>query len=430
MSSSSIMESLRTALSVPELKQRNVVSVNGEMMGSSSSSKHGAIDMVQFLATTKPETKDPFFVMDVGVLVKLWEKWVNALPNIHPFYAVKCNPGPAMIAALAALGAGFDCASPAEIDAVLAAGVSPDRIIYANPCKDEDHVEYSARLGINLTTIDSVEEVRKLRKCHPKTAALLRIKVDDSSANVPFGVKYGALLPEEVDGILETAVAAGINVSGVSFHIGTGASHGKAFASAIASAKLVFDRALQLGLPPMHVLDLGGGFTAGEQFDDAAATIASALELHFADDVPDLTLIAEPGRYFAQTVFSEATRVIGKRVRGGGIEYWVNDGIYGSMLCIIHEGITLTASPLACKSRPENPTCEGMETYVSTVFGPTCSGLDRVVRHGSRRFDPDDHRGDFGSVSLLPSVFLQNRRSRSLVSGFGHEGVGVNLREN
>ncbi|KAG9444190.1 hypothetical protein H6P81_015530 [Aristolochia fimbriata] len=370
------MELLESELSVSELKQRRVVSIGSKVCPvKGTSTVHG---LVQSIATRRPRRKDAFFVMDVGELVRLWEKWVVALPRIRPFYAVKCNPEPALIAALAALGAGFDCASQAEIDAVLAAGVSPDRIVYANPCKDEDHVKYAAEVGVNLTTFDSVEEVRKLCKCHPKMAALLRIKVDDSSANVRMGVKYGAL-PEEVDGILETAVAAGIRVSGVSFHIGSGASHGKVFASAIASAKLVFDRALQLGLPPMHVLNLGGGFTAGEQFEDAAATIASALESHFDDDVPDLTLIAEPGRYFAQTVFSEATRVIGKRVRGVQREYWVNDGLYGSMLCIIHEGITLTAWPLACKSRPENPTCEGTETYVSTVFGPTCSGLDRVV---------------------------------------------------
>lgn len=36
---------------------------------------------------------------------------------------------------LAALGTGFDCASPAEIDAVLGMGVPPERIVYAHPVK-------------------------------------------------------------------------------------------------------------------------------------------------------------------------------------------------------------------------------------------------------------------------------------------------------
>ena len=44
------------------------------------------------------------------------------------------------MAMLAALGAGFDCASPNEIDAVLALGVLPERIIYAHPVKSPAQV--------------------------------------------------------------------------------------------------------------------------------------------------------------------------------------------------------------------------------------------------------------------------------------------------
>jgi ornithine decarboxylase len=41
---------------------------------------------------------------------------------------------------LAALGAGFDCASVAELAAVLDLGVARDRIIYAHPCKPPSQV--------------------------------------------------------------------------------------------------------------------------------------------------------------------------------------------------------------------------------------------------------------------------------------------------
>jgi diaminopimelate decarboxylase len=45
-----------------------------------------------------------------------------------------------MMGMLGALGAGFDCASPGEIDAVLALGVPPERIIYAHPVKSPSQV--------------------------------------------------------------------------------------------------------------------------------------------------------------------------------------------------------------------------------------------------------------------------------------------------
>lgn len=57
------------------------------------------------------------------------------MPRVMPFYAVKCNPEPSMVAMLAALGAGFDCASIQELQLATAHGVTQDRVIFANPCK-------------------------------------------------------------------------------------------------------------------------------------------------------------------------------------------------------------------------------------------------------------------------------------------------------
>lgn len=58
--------------------------------------------------------------------------------------AVKCNPEPTLLAMLAALGAGFDCASVMELEAVEVLGVSQDRIIFANPCKKPADFRYAA----------------------------------------------------------------------------------------------------------------------------------------------------------------------------------------------------------------------------------------------------------------------------------------------
>jgi ornithine decarboxylase len=48
---------------------------------------------------------------------------------------MKCNPDQAMVNTLVACGAGLDCASMAEMQQGLASGVSPDKMIFANPCK-------------------------------------------------------------------------------------------------------------------------------------------------------------------------------------------------------------------------------------------------------------------------------------------------------
>ena len=96
--------------------------------------------------------KDTFYVLDMGVVVNLMEKWSLNLPLVQHFYAVKCKPDPALLGALAALSSSFDCASRTEIETVLALGVSSDRIIFANHCKAESHIKYAASVGVNLTT--------------------------------------------------------------------------------------------------------------------------------------------------------------------------------------------------------------------------------------------------------------------------------------
>ena len=56
--------------------------------------------------------EDPVYVVDLGMVVRLWAAWAAAMPRVAPFYAVKCNDDEALLATLAVMGAGFDCAYP------------------------------------------------------------------------------------------------------------------------------------------------------------------------------------------------------------------------------------------------------------------------------------------------------------------------------
>lgn len=50
-------------------------------------------------------------VADLDVLASRHQTFLQALPRVRPFYAVKCNNRPSLLLVLAALGTGFDCAS-------------------------------------------------------------------------------------------------------------------------------------------------------------------------------------------------------------------------------------------------------------------------------------------------------------------------------
>ena len=124
--------------------------------------------------------EDPLYLLDLGAVRRLYQAWVDLMPRVRPFYAVKCNTDPAMVSLLAALGAGFDCASEWEADTVLGLGVPAERIVFANACKRPCDIRFAAAKGLKLTTFDTESELHKLARWHPSTETLLRIRADDT----------------------------------------------------------------------------------------------------------------------------------------------------------------------------------------------------------------------------------------------------------
>lgn len=234
------------------------------------------------------------------------------------FAAVKCNPDPYVLRLLAGLGTGFDCASNNEIKQVLDVGVSPDRIIFANPCKAASFIRSSARAGVDVMTFDNTDELHKVARVHPGAKLVVRILTDDSKSLCRLGLKFGAPLVT-VPALLAKARELGLDVVGVSFHVGSGCYDSNAFADAVARARAAFDMGREAGYA-FTLLDVGGGFEDAT-FEATAEVLRDALERHFParDRARDgVRLIAEPGRYFVSKAFSLAANVIARRAPPAG----------------------------------------------------------------------------------------------------------------
>ena len=55
-----------------------------------------------------------------------------------------------------------------EIQLVQSIGVPPERIIYANPCKQVSQIKHAASSGVQMMTFDSEVELMKVARAHPK----------------------------------------------------------------------------------------------------------------------------------------------------------------------------------------------------------------------------------------------------------------------
>eukprot|EP00026_Physarum_polycephalum_P008533 Phypoly_transcript_08621.p1 GENE.Phypoly_transcript_08621~~Phypoly_transcript_08621.p1 ORF type:complete len:437 (+),score=68.94 Phypoly_transcript_08621:41-1351(+) len=326
---------------------------------------------------------DAFFVADLGEIVKQYKKWKNALPDVQPFYAVKCNPSIGMLKTLESLGSNFDCASKGEIELVLGLGVDPSRIIYANPCKQISALKYAREKGVNLMTFDNVSELEKIEMYYPEAKLVMRIAPDDSHSLMRFGTKFG-VHPDDCADLLEMAQEMKLAVVGVSFHVGSGCFNEVAYSSALTLVRKVFDEAKKAGIE-LDLVDIGGGFSGSdaELFQRFTNVIKEKRAELFA---PNVRFISEPGRYFAAASHTLAVTVISKRVikqednrqhprrtsnNKRQYNYYLADGVYGSFNNIQNDHAK--PEPHLVKSSTRAPT-------PCTLFGPTCDSIDVIAR--------------------------------------------------
>lgn len=74
----------------------------------------------------------------------------------------------------------------------------------------------------------------------PPHRLVLRIATDDSKAKCRLSVKFGASLKTSRE-LLERAKELGLDIIGVSFHVGSGCTDPETYTQAILDARCVFD---------------------------------------------------------------------------------------------------------------------------------------------------------------------------------------------
>jgi ornithine decarboxylase len=316
------------------------------------------------------EDDSAFYIVNIKKIVEQYEKWVDLLPRVKPFYALKCNPNPVITKLLNTFNIGFDCASKNEISQVISHDADPSRIIFANPCKASGQIKFARSEDVDLMTFDDVHELYKIKLYHPHAKLVLRITVDDSKSVCKFNCKFGAS-STEIKHILKIAKSLDLNVMGVSFHVGSNCSDAKTYYTALEDVKKVFEMAVEEGFT-MTLVDIGGGFPGYDKdgavtFEDITKEINRGLDEFFPSE--DIEIIAEPGRYFVCSSHTLVTNIIGKKKIGDKFIYYLNDGIYGSFNCVYFDH----AKPLIM---PYNER-DG-KLYESTVFGPTCDSIDII----------------------------------------------------
>ncbi|MEP7052587.1 MAG: type III PLP-dependent enzyme, partial [Pseudomonadota bacterium] len=326
----------------------------------------------------------PLLILDCGQVRQNYRRLRAALPTVQVHYAVKALPEAAVLSALHEEGSHFDAASIGELELLRQVGVAPSRVMHTHPIKTLAEIRTALGYGCNTFVFDNADELAKFKPFKNRIQLLLRIGFRNADATVDLSKKFGAA-PCDVLPLLKQAHRLGLRTIGFSFHVGSQCANSQAHVSAIRTCAQLMAAVGAAGLPPLRVMDMGGGFPAPYTVDvptieEFCGPIREAVE-----QLPQcVRVISEPGRYLVASAGHTASAIVGKANREGSPWYYLDDGIYGSFGAQVFDGIYYQLSVLARGARPG-------PQKISHLAGPTCDSGDMVSDGVSL---PDLHIGD------------------------------------
>ena len=324
--------------------------------------------IAEFLRTRRPD--GPCLVLDLDVVRDNFLAFRRTMPDTRVFYAVKANPAPEVLRLLVELGSAFDCASVGEIELVLEAGGTPDRISFGNTIKKERDVARAFQLGVGLFAVDCLAEVDKIARAAPGSRVFCRILCDGAGAEWPLSRKFGCD-PSMAPSVLEHAHRSGLEAYGVSFHVGSQQGNTGAWDQALATAAGLFRELGERGIG-LKMVNLGGGFPAKYLKDvpQVAAygrAILDSVRRHFGNRLPET--IIEPGRGMvggAGVIKAEVVLISKKHEADETRWVYLDIGKFGGLAETMDEAIRY----------PIRTLHDGGETAPCVLAGPTCDSAD------------------------------------------------------
>ena len=259
------------------------------------------------LSQIAEQFETPCYVYSRQALEQAYLAYQKAFPEQDALicYAVKANSNLAVLNILARLGAGFDIVSGGELERVLAAGGSADKIIFSGVGKTQIELRHALDIGIHCFNVESEAELERLNTIALDAGLIapvsLRVNPDVDAQTHPYistGLKeskFGIDIEQAVETYQHAHSLEGIKVVGVDCHIGSQLTSLSPFADALERIIQLVGKLSDIGITLQH-LDLGGGLGVSYQNEPAPTPAEYATAIAPLLNNSNLSLILEPGR--------------------------------------------------------------------------------------------------------------------------------------
>jgi diaminopimelate decarboxylase/aspartate kinase len=280
-------------------------------------------------------------------------------------YALKANPHPAILRALAGAGFAFECVSPGELQAVTAAVPTTVPLLFTP--NFAARTDYAFALGTRATvTLDALHPLEHWGELFRDREVMLRVDLGrglghhEKVRTGGDGSKFGLPL-EQLPTFLQLAHTHGVTVSGLHAHLGSGVLDAGHWGEVYAQLASLAER-----IGSISVLNIGGGLGVpahpGEVALDIVALDRALNEVKAA--YPHYQLWMEPGRYLVADAGVLLARVTQLKTKGGfhylGLDTGMNSLIRPALYDAWHKIVNLTrlATPATALYQVVGPICE------------------------------------------------------------------------
>lgn len=345
------------------------------------------------------------------------------LPDVRLAYAIKANPNLAVLKVVAAEGYGADVVSAGEMERALAAGISPEAIVFSGVGKTAREMAAALDAGIGQFNLESEEEGAELSaiaagrgvtahaalRVNPDVDAGTHGKISTGKAHNKFGVPYDRA------GAIYARLAAlpGLAMQGLAVHIGSQLASLDPLEAAFARIGALM-RALRGEGHAVPRMDLGGGlgvpYRAGDVYphpDDYAAMVERVTRGWEA------SLMFEPGRVIAGNSGVLLTRVI--RVKPGAtapfvvVDAAMNDLARPALYDAWHDFVAVRCDGGKMTANIVGPVCETADTFamgreIDAVAAGDLAAFRTAGAYGATM------ASTYNSRALVPEVMVDGAR--------------------
>ncbi|MEM9140871.1 MAG: diaminopimelate decarboxylase [Pseudomonadota bacterium] len=338
----------------------------------------------------------PVYVYSRATLIRHYRVFAEALSGMDHLicYSIKANGNQAVIATLAAQGAGMDVVSEGELRRALMAGVPGEKIVFSGVGKTAAEMRLALENGIRQFNVESEPELEALSAVADgmgvKAPITIRVNPDvdaKTHAKISTGMsenKFGVPIAKARDVYAQAAALPGIDVVGVDVHIGSQLTD-------LAPYRLAFEavadltHALRDDGHAITRLDLGGGLGIPYRQTNEAPPLPFDYGTLIKETVGDLgcEIQIEPGRLIAGNAGILVASVIYRKA-GEGRDFLIldaamNDLVRPAMYDAWHDILPVTEPAPDAKTAPVDvvgPVCETGDTFARERTLPAMAAGD------------------------------------------------------